>query len=89
MTLEVSLDKFGRVVLPKEVRDRLGLEPGAILEIEEVNDEIRLRPVEREPCLTLKGGVLVYTGKASGDVDEAVRAHREGRLKKLGRSSPT
>ena len=84
MSRQVSLDRFGRIVLPKDVRDRLGLEPGAMLEIEEAGDEIRLKPVREEPCFVLKGGVLVYTGKAIGDVDGAVRAHREGRLKKLG-----
>jgi len=28
--METTLDKFGRIVIPKRVRDDLGLKPGAV-----------------------------------------------------------
>ncbi len=39
-----SFDKRGRVVIPKEVRDMLGLKPNQRLLIEVKNGEIVLRP---------------------------------------------
>jgi len=31
--MEVTLDKYGRIVIPKPVRERLGLEAGSTLEL--------------------------------------------------------
>ena len=83
MTTETTLDSFGRVLVPKPLRDRLGLEPGTVLEMEDTGGEIRLRPVRDKPLLVKKGKVLVYGGKAAGDILRAVKAHREARIKKL------
>ncbi len=44
----VSIDRAGRVVIPKDIRDRLALETDAELEIDLEGDSIRLTPV-REP----------------------------------------
>lgn len=78
--METRLDRFGRVVLPKAAREALGLRPGATLAVEEGEDAIVLRPLRGEPNVVEKGGVLVFTGSAAGDVGEAVRAHRRERL---------
>ncbi len=83
MSKQVAVDGFGRIVLPKKLREHLGLESGTLLEIEEARGEIHLKPIHGEPGLRRKEGVLVYTGKPTGDIEGAVRAHREGRLKKL------
>jgi AbrB family looped-hinge helix DNA binding protein len=40
-----SMDRAGRVVIPKEIRDRLSLEPDAALEVTVDGDAIRLAPV--------------------------------------------
>ncbi len=42
-----SIDRAGRVVIPKEIRDRLSLEPDAALEVTIDGDSIRLAPVRR------------------------------------------
>ena len=78
--MEIHVDQFGRVVIPKEVRTRLGLQTGSTLEVEEHEQEILLRPVREEPRLLLKQGVLVFSGTASGTLTEAVRTHREERI---------
>jgi AbrB family looped-hinge helix DNA binding protein len=83
--LEATVDKFGRVVIPKKVRDDLGLKPGSVLQIEETDQEVIMKPLHAEPKLIDKGGVLVFSGTATGDIAEAVRAHREKRLEKLSR----
>jgi AbrB family looped-hinge helix DNA binding protein len=43
----------GQVVLPKHVRDRLGIEPGDEVTVEDIDDEVRIRRVE-EP-IALRG----------------------------------
>ncbi len=81
--MKTTLDRFGRVVVPKEIRDRLGLRPGAELEIDEKGNEVVLKPIEHGPSLIMKEGILVFTGSATGDLRGAVRALREERLGKV------
>lgn len=40
----VSIDRAGRVVIPKDVRDRLMLAPDAELDVDVEGDSIRLTP---------------------------------------------
>jgi AbrB family looped-hinge helix DNA binding protein len=81
--MKTTLDRFGRVVVPKDIRDRLGLRPGVEIEIDEKENEVILKLVDHEPSLMVKEGLLVYSGKATGDLSGAVRAHREERLHKV------
>lgn len=78
-----KLDQFGRIVIPKAIRDDLGLEPGAELEIAEDGETITLTPTDLPPCVRRKGHILVYTGKAVGDLVGAVRRDREERIRKV------
>ena len=52
MTLKI--DKVDRIILPKPVRDRLGLQAGSDLEIRETPEGIVLRPDVRRPSLIKK-----------------------------------
>ncbi len=81
--METALDRFGRVLIPKKLREELDLQPGTVLRIEESGQKIVLQPVRGEPHLVVKGGVLVFTGSPQGDVSRAVERHRQERLKKL------
>jgi len=81
--MKTTLDRFGRVVVPKEIRDRLGLRTRSEIEIDEKGNEVVLKPAEHEPPLMVREGVLVYSGTATGDLRGAVRAHREERLRKV------
>ena len=77
--METTLDRFGRIVIPKPVREGLGLRAGSVLEIEEREDRIVLSVRREEPDLVREDGVLVYTGEAVGDLEEAVEAQRRSR----------
>ena len=48
MVVKVTIDAAGRLVIPKQVRARLGVEAGSELELDEVGDHVELRPVGRE-----------------------------------------
>ncbi len=82
VSMETTLDKFGRVIIPKQIRDHLGLKSGEVLHVEGLQDEVLLKPLREEAPLHSKEGVLVFSGTASGNLVEAVRAHREEQLKK-------
>ncbi len=81
--MKTTLDRFGRLVVPKEIRDRLGLKPGSVVEIDEHENEVVLKPLEHETPFRMEEGILVFTGTALGDLSEAVRGHREERLQRI------
>lgn len=78
----MTVDKFGRMVLPKSLRDDLGLSQGDQLDVDEREGGIWLRPVRRQDPLTRKNGLLVFTGESTGDLDKAVAEQRRVRLKR-------
>jgi AbrB family looped-hinge helix DNA binding protein len=58
--MEITLDRFGRIVIPKSLRDGLGLGPGAVLEIEEKNDDsLLLRARRPDPAKQNRQGRLL------------------------------
>ena len=81
MTLKI--DKAGRIVLPKPVRERFRLREGSELELEERSDGLTLRPVEQRPSMVRRNGIWVHLGKVPRgfDWDVAVDAIREERIK--------
>ena len=79
--MEATLDRFGRIVIPKRVREDLGLRVGSVLEIEERNDQIVLSVRREKPDLVREDGVLVYTGEAVGDIERAVEVRRRSRVR--------
>ena len=81
--MQTTIDRFGRVVIPKHVRESLGLEAGESLVIEERSEGILLRPVREAVALKHKGRVLVFTGQVTGDPRNLLRRVREERLHKL------
>jgi AbrB family looped-hinge helix DNA binding protein len=56
----ITIDKAGRVVIPKKVRDELHLAPGDALEMESAGEQITLRPVRGTAPLTKERGVWVF-----------------------------
>ena len=60
MLTKTTIDKAGRIVLPKPLRDELRLEPGDILELETSGDKITLRPAQTSGQLVKKQGMWVF-----------------------------
>ena len=66
--MDVTIDKFGRVLIPKPIRSQLGLQPGTPLTLTVSGRALQLRRVDEEPPLANEGRVVVYTGTAAGDL---------------------
>jgi AbrB family looped-hinge helix DNA binding protein len=82
MNTKVTLDRAGRVVLPKALRDAMHLSPGDTLDVTLKGDEVTLRPRHGTAPLHKERGVWVLrTGQKlkAGDVDEVLRAVRSRR----------
>ena len=77
--MTVQIDKAGRIVLPKRIRERLSLRPGSSLSVEEGPDGVLLRPLEQRISLVENAGMLVHMGQpvASLDWDRLVEDARE------------
>jgi AbrB family looped-hinge helix DNA binding protein len=88
MTNRLTLDKAGRIVIPKPLRQELHLQPGDALEIETSGEQITLRPVRGTGPLFKEHGVWVFrTGQplSAAVTDEVIQQLRKERdLKNLG-----
>lgn len=73
MNTTIILDKAGRIVLPKPVRDELQLSPGDSLEVESSEEQIVLRPARGRGQMKKENGVWVYD---SGEVLNADTVHK-------------
>ena len=82
MATRLTMDRAGRIVIPKPLRDQLHLEPGDDLEMESVGEEITLRPVRGAGPLSKEHGVWVFrTGQplSASATDDMLRQIREDR----------
>lgn len=93
MTTILTLDKAGRVVLPKPVRDEMQLRAGDSLELESSEDRIVLRLRRGGAGLHKKQGIWVFsTGEpvSAAATDETLRQIRRERERDLlGKLAPT
>jgi len=80
MTLKI--DKLGRLVIPKPVRERLRLRPQTQIELVERSDGILLRPMRQRPSMIHVDGLWVHTGTAErgAEWDHLVNEVREERI---------
>jgi len=74
MNTTVTLDKAGRVVIPKSLRDELRLAPGDSLTLESDGDNVMLRPVRSASALRREHGIWVFRGGRKLAADETDRA---------------
>jgi len=67
--MEAVVDQAGRVVLPKPLRDALGLLPGTKVDISPYGAGAQIVPAGRTARLVDEGGVLVAAGETPVDDD--------------------
>jgi AbrB family looped-hinge helix DNA binding protein len=71
MPVKTTIDAVGRIVLPKPLRDALGLAAGSTVDISQYGSGLQIVPAGRTAHLVEEGGVLVATGDTAVD-DETV-----------------
>jgi AbrB family looped-hinge helix DNA binding protein len=85
--MSITIDRAGRLVIPKSIRDRFHLVPGSQLEIEADTEGIRLRPAgSGAASLRRERGLLIHSGGGQvADVDIAafIRDQRERRASEM------
>lgn len=78
--MQATVDQVGRIVVPKALRDRLGLIAGSIVDISLYGDGLHVAPGGRTARLERRDGVLVavsdtlITDEDVADLVEAMRA---------------
>ena len=78
--MRLAIDRAGRVVIPKPLRDELQLGPGDELDVDTVGESITLRPVRGTGGLTKERGVWVFrAGRplSQSATDDALRQMRD------------
>ena len=85
MAREITIDSSGRLVVPKDVRERHHLEAGSRLTLIDRDDGIVLVPRTHEPRLVERDGLLVVSEVGPIQVPDH-RDLREDRLQRLGTS---
>jgi AbrB family looped-hinge helix DNA binding protein len=86
IAMELKIDKFGRVVIPKKLREHLGVGLSLKVEVKETPDGILLKPVRRASGLMMKDGILIHRG--GGDENHInwntlVEEEREERIRHI------
>ena len=83
--MKTTIDRAGRLVIPKEVRDAAGLTPGLKLEVRCRDGIVEIEPVQPEVKLVRKGSVTVLSCPGmprltQKQVNKTLRDIRERRL---------
>jgi AbrB family looped-hinge helix DNA binding protein len=65
--MEAIVDSVGRIVVPKPLRDALGLTPGSRVDITRYGASLQLVPTGRTARIVQENGVPVATGETTID----------------------
>lgn len=90
MSITITLGKSGRLVVPKAIRDSLGLREGSRLKLDVLGGEIHAAPEADLLKIEMKNKFPVIQGRLSlspGDVVRAIKADRDERDERV--LSPT
>lgn len=77
--MEAAIDAVGRIVVPKPLRDALGLVAGSRVDISRYGAGLQLVPAGRTAQLIEESGVLVATGDTLIDDDDVFGLIDSGR----------
>ena len=86
MSITITLGKAGRLVVPKPVRESLGLREGSRLRIETSAGKFEAIPEADDIRIEIRDGLPVITGgrpRKKGDIGKAIKAGREDRTDRV------
>ena len=76
----ITIDTTGRLEIPLEIRQQLGITIAQSLSLEVVNGCIILQPIGQEPQVRRQGTALVVETPPLGNLDSLVDDLREERI---------
>jgi AbrB family looped-hinge helix DNA binding protein len=78
-----TIDKAGRIVVPKALREALHLLPGSVLQIEQQEDHIVVRTPSPDVELVRKDGMLAvrYKCPLTRSIQDFIAEDREDRIR--------
>jgi AbrB family looped-hinge helix DNA binding protein len=85
MSDKVTVDRAGRVVIPKALRRELEIAPGDNLELQHEGDRMVLRPMRRRAALEKERGIWVFrSGErlSAAEVRAELLRTRENRVRR-------
>ena len=83
-TIQTSVDSQGRLVIPADFKNRLGLSKGMTLVVEDgENNELCLRVQAEASMLVDKKGILVVKSAAKTDFTNIIQRERNRRIAEL------
>jgi AbrB family looped-hinge helix DNA binding protein len=77
--MHTTIDAAGRIVVPKALRDELGLTPGSTVDISRYGSGLQVVPGGRSGHLEEVDGRLVLTGDGQIDNEDVLRLLESGR----------
>ena len=88
--MKTTIDRAGRIVVPKALRRALGLQPGSEIELRAADGLIEMEPLPLEVRMERRGGLLVAVPKTAvppmpesvaREVITTLRTRRTGRAR--------
>ena len=85
--MDLVIDKLGRVVIPKKVREHLHLHAGSRMRLREQADGVYLEALREDPALEERGGVMIIAKDdqqhllTADEVANVLVRERDGRLR--------
>lgn len=85
--MTLTLDKMNRLVVPKQLRERIALQAGDDLEVTLEAEGFKLRPLHLASPLATEAGVLVCSSElpsSAWDIGALIDQQRDQRSRNLG-----
>ena len=83
MKFKTRIDRFGRIVIPKKIRNDFGLSVNSEVEVETTADNnIIVHPKSAKPFVLDKDGVLVVCSEPTEPFENFLKKDRNDRIEK-------
>lgn len=80
----VKIDKFGRIIVPKKIRSKYGIDSKTEFLISDKPEGFLLTPLKKEPSIIEDDGLLIINGQLGIDnLDEFIKKQREEKIVKV------
>jgi AbrB family looped-hinge helix DNA binding protein len=83
LKIKTKIDRFGRIIIPKKIRNDFGLRSNSEVLIEAGSDGIFVHPGTSIPFVTDNEGIIVVCSEPTEAFSDFIKKDREDRIKKI------